>query len=208
MAGTLVDLRQQVYDRLGVPTSDPQFPTALVTRVVNDALHEFELEHDWPWAFTSETLALVAGTDTYNVASNLRRSRWLRISDDYQLDRYPLNELLDRWSDADRGRPAEYAIENTSIVVRPTPDASYSAVHRYVRRETTLAADGDTPLVPIEFQPAIAELATVIALRRSRDDARAVGAQAAYDRWLNAMRDDTRRYRAPGRVRVRPGGWG
>lgn len=205
MAGTRADLVAQVYDRLGVPTTDPQITAAVVQRLVNDALHEYEVEHDWPWLQASETLTTANGTDTYSLAANWRRTVSLRISDDWSLDRYGLQDLFDSFSDNTRGRPEAYTIWADQVILRATPDAVYSVKHRYMKKEADLSADGSAPFLPLEYQGCVVEKAASTALRRLRDEQRAASAEAAYQRWLVKMRDDTRRSRGNGHVRVRPG---
>lgn len=198
-----------VYDRLGLKTTDPQITETVVNRFIDDALHELEVVADWPWLQTSENLAVTASTDTYAVASNWRRTVQLRISDGYSLRQVSITDLDDTYSDRERGRPEAFAIFGDQVIVRPWPDTSYTVKHRYLKKEPALTTDSGatgTPLVPVEYHPAVAEKVVVLAARRLREESRGTAAEAAYQQWIAKMRDDTRRSRANGRVRVRPGG--
>lgn len=207
----LAALRTKVLDRIGVPSTDPQFPTALLNRFVNDAVHFIETDHDWPWLDASATITTAAGTSTYAFPADYRRTRSILAPSGGQLvpmPRYAIDELDDRWpTSGARGRPAGWGVDGEQIVLRPVPNAALTLTHRYVKAEPDLAVDADTPLMPSAFHPAIAEVATWMALRRDQQDPRAVSAWAAWageqTGWRYKMLDDSRRYQGPARVRVR-----
>lgn len=196
-----------VYDRLGVPATDPQFPAATVIRFINQANHFIEVDEDWPWGQTSTTFNTADGTDTYSPPANWRKTRRLRVtvgSDKIPLERRPIDEI-DDWG-VQSGQPEVYAIEGDQIVVWPTPDGVYAVTHRYQKVEAELAAGGDTPGMPAAFHAAIAEVAAWMCLRRSREDPRAVAAWAAWagpGGWRSKMLDDLGRHAGPAKVRTR-----
>lgn len=199
----LTALLTEVYGRLGVPSGDALFTSAWVTQSINAALHEIESEEDWPWYEASETLTTAAGTQSYNLASDWLRTREVKPANDYPLERNGIHQLEEWWPFGDSGQPSCYAIEQGKIYLFPIPNGVYSLTHRYVKTEPDLASGSDTPLMPAQFHAAIAELATYVALKRSRDDARGASALAAYQRWLSKMRKYRRRHKGPARIRTR-----
>lgn len=212
----LAQLRTAVYARLGVDDTDGMMDPTTINGFINDALNEIANERDWPWLQTSETITTTQGVDTYAPGSfntTVPLPAWtatdgLRRGDDGRtMERMSPTELDDRWDLDQQARPAEWAVYGEKLILRPTPDGVYSILHRYYRAEVELAGDTDTPLLPVEFHPAVAELATFIALRRDRNDPRAQGAETAYAQWVAKMEKRKRRYKTPGRIRVRPGGF-
>jgi hypothetical protein len=190
---TLAQLRTALRTRLGVPTGDPLLTDTNATDLVNSALHMLETEHDWPWLETSEDLATVIGTATVTPGATWMRTINLRISNGVSLSRRPVEEV-DFMASAGTGEPRLYAVTGATITLFPTPSAVLTLKHRFVRSEPDLAADGDTPLVPASFRPAIVEYAAHLAYRRMRDEAKAAVALAAYGDWLKQMRARASRY--------------
>jgi hypothetical protein len=216
----LTQLQAAVYARLGVDNTDGLLTPALINGFINDANHQVELMHDWPWLQATETITTVAGTDSYAPGSfnatldqNGLPILWHRTDelrdgvDAAVLERQSVTELDDRWLPTMAGKPREWAVYGDKLIFRPVPDAVYTIVHRYVRQEGDLTAGSDTPSMPASTHAAIADLATFIALRRDRNDPRAQSAEAAFQTWMAGLQIDKRRYKTPGRVRVRPGGW-
>ncbi|MGH9438718.1 MAG: hypothetical protein ACRD22_12700 [Terriglobia bacterium] len=171
--------------------------------------------HDWPWLETQETIQTTPGQDSYvpGATQTPPYNGWYRtieIRDSYArvIERWSITELDDRWNSDWAGRPRDWAIYGDKIIFRPVPDANYDILHRYIYMEPDLINDTDTPVMPMIHHFAIVELATFLALRRDRNDARAAVAFDAYEQWVNEqLKRALRRADLPGRVRVRPGGW-
>lgn len=199
----LSTIRTNVLDRLGVPSGDALFTTAVLNRAINAALDEIGAEHDWPWLEASETINTVAGTKTYTPNAAWVRTRELKLADDYPLEWVTMIQLDTLYPVTEQDRPSVFAIEQGQLYIGPTPDGVYVLTHRYVKAEPDLSADGDTPLMPAQFHNAIVELATYIALKRSRDDVRGAAALDAYARWLSKMHRFRRRHTGPSRIKSR-----
>lgn len=211
----LSELRTKVLDRIGVPSTDPNFPAALLTRLVNDAMHFIETDYDWPWLHASATITTTEGIDGYSLpVEYYRRSRGVLAPSSgtpNPLAEFSIDELDNRWPTNTSGTPAAWGIEGQQLVLRPVPNGAFTLTHRYVMAEPDLVNDSDTPLMPPAFHAAIADVAAWMALRRDQQDPRAVSAWAAWSNeqsgWRRKMLDDARRYRGPARVRVRSD-WG
>lgn len=199
-------LRSAVYDLLGVDTNDGLLTPTVIGNLVNRANHTIESDAEWPWLQASETISIVANTDTY--APNVNWKQTIELVDDVErvLERYSITEMNDRWRSTTTGKPRDFAIFADQIVVRPVPDSAYTFKHRYYRFEPELVNDSDSPLSPNDMHGAIVEYAAYLALRRDRENARVQEAKLAYADWQKRMQIIKRRYLTPGRVRVRPGG--
>lgn len=206
---------QAVYNRLSVDSSDGLLTPAAITDFIVQANHEISGQHDWPWMQTQETIQTVAGQDSYvpgamQVAPYNAWYRTIEIRDDMAdvTERYSITELDDRWNPNLQGKPVEWAIYADQIILRPVPSGVWNYIHRYIYMEPDLVTSTDTPVMPAMHHFAIVELATYIACRRDRNDARASAALAAYEMWkTEQLKRALRRYDLPGRIRVRPGGW-
>ncbi|MGH9266733.1 MAG: hypothetical protein ACRD0D_00995 [Acidimicrobiales bacterium] len=200
----LSQLREAVYDLVGVPATDTLLTSAVVDRAVNQALHDAEVESEWPWLETSETVTTVAGTAAY--ATTALRSLYLAAPGQASLALVEQRELDDRWGSGPAtaaGRPRDYALWAGLLELRPVPDGAYAYTHRYYRAEPDLALGTDTPLLPASFHTAIVELAAARVLRRNREEARAAQSIAEWQRWLARMRGHRRRSVGPSKVRLR-----
>lgn len=63
----------------------------------------------------------------------------------------------------DANRPVQYAISpNEELCVGPKPDAAYIARGEYIRTPQVLSANGDVPLMPARFHPAIVKRAKML----------------------------------------------
>lgn len=196
------ELVTAVYNRLGVPSGDALLTSTIVGAAVNEALQEVNSEEDWPWFNATETIATVAGTAAYALNASWLRTRSVKISDDFPLERYSEEELSDLYPFAtSTNRPQGYAIEGGQLLVGPVPNGVYSLQHRYVKFEGTLSGV-QTPLMPAQFHSAIVELATHITLKRSRESLRAQESLANYQRWLSKIKKYRRRFTGPGRIRT------
>jgi hypothetical protein len=207
----LSDFRLGVWDRLGVRTNDPAFPSPTVTRFVNAALREMSSEHAWPWLATSETISTVAGTDSYSPADvhwMATNALVVMVSNvPYPLARVERDVLDDDYDSVVQRQPEAFAVYADQLVVRPIPDAVYTLTHRYQRAEKVLASDSDTPYLPDAYADVVIDLALAITLGRSKEEPRAVAALGRYSAWLADMTKNSRRGSKPTRIRIRPGSW-
>lgn len=209
----LAQIRSRIYSRTGLAPSDPQLTTVAANEFANDAMHMIEAAQDWPWLQKMVTFTTTGGVDTYASSTFAPDGDWLRsreliVPGDRPMEHYDLWELDSRWPlTTATGRPYEWAIDTDQIVLRPVPDGVYVVNHHYLRTEPDLVADTQSPLMPAKFHAAIAELGAWLALRQDHEEPRAAAALQAYQQWERNMRDDTRRFSSPGRVRVRPGGY-
>ncbi len=185
-------------------TTDTRLTTSAWLDIVNRALRQIALDHDWYWLLANETLTLTAGTATVAPgAATYLRTRTLTHNDVGT----PL--YLREISELDRvtrtGRPIIYAVDNSTINVKPIPDSAYVLVHRYVKSETVMTGDSDVPLIPMEMSEGVILYATKLAFEFIRDTDKAKAAEADYAKWLRRAQDNNARTAEPFRPRIRPG---
>ena len=196
-------LREAVYNRIGVDSTDGRMTTTVLDGFINDALHWVETERAWPWLQATTTITTVAGDGDYAVPSDWLKTRYLRIDEDSPFQVREIGELELLYPDAsETGQPREYAIEGDAVLVRPIPDGVYTIVHRYIKRESDLTSDGQSPLMPASFHTIIVAAATYLALRSTRENERAALAWQEYQEWRQRMLDDARRTTRPARIKT------
>lgn len=199
-------LRTSVLNRVGGVSGDVMYASSVLTELINEAVHAIEVEYDWPWLEAVTTHTTTAGTQTLTVPTDWLRTRSLWIANYDPMQTLGFADLRTQFDVSNQAQPECFAIAADTIYLGPVPDAAYTVNHLYVKREPDLSSDTDSPLMPASFHAAIVEHATYLALRRTREEARAAVALDAYQGWLRRMVDNRRRSTAPMRVRVRPGG--
>lgn len=187
----LAELQEGVLTRGGWPQGDALYTPAVLTQLVNAALHHIETEHDWGW-LEHEAPATVDVDGFVDPPEDWQRTITLRHPSGYPLRKVEVAEL-DLLADAS-GTPKLWASSGALIAVVPHPDAPVELRHRYIRSEPGLVDDSDAPLIPARFHQAVIEYATYLAYRREGNLQEAGGALAAYETWREQMRKVASRY--------------
>jgi hypothetical protein len=206
----LGQLRTDTYNRMGVSTTDAMLTTPVVNQFINDAKDYVATVHDWPWQQVMPvTFSTTVGVADYTPPADWLRTVDLRVTSPTTFTEgmalYSPMELDDRWPQPLTGQPREYAIFGDHIRLGPTPDSVYTVSHRYIRVEPDLVLDPDTPIMPAQFTPCLADYAAFLGLRTISEEQRATVCLNAFQQWIQIMLQDRRRSTAPQRVRVRPG---
>lgn len=201
---TLAQLRDAVRVRLGVAPNDSFYGTSTLNDLINESVAAIGSEADWPWLTVSTSFATVSGTAAYTPPADWVSTKQL-IIDSY--DPIVLRSITDvrSWPSTDRGVPAMYTIFDDDLILRPVPDGVYTVIHDYIRTEPLLTQDSDSPRIPSQFHHAIVQMAAALSFERSGDMKRHEAAMMGYGRWLNRLKDHSRRSRQSLKVRVRPG---
>lgn len=202
----LSQLRTGTLNRMGATSDDVYFTSSVLTELINESVHTIETEYDWPWLEAFTTHSTTAGTQTITVPTDWLRTRVLWIANYDPLQPLGFADLRIQYDASSQDQPSAYAIAGDTIYLGPTPGATYTLNHLYIKREPDLASDTDSPLLPASFHAAIVEHATYLGLRRVQQEERAALALDAYQGWLRRMVDNRRRSSQSVRVRVRPGG--
>lgn len=181
----LQTFRSELRTRLGVPAGDAFWTDAACNQLINAAVHLVETEDDWAWLETTENIATIAGTDSYLTAGTCLRTLALKSPNNVILRRVDVREI-DGMTGS--GTPRMYATFGASLVVRPTPSAIETLLHRFLRTEAELVGAADTPLLPASYHPAVVEAAAMMAFRRENKTQAAEGAKTTYNDWIEQMR--------------------
>jgi hypothetical protein len=201
--GDLSDLDSRLLSRGSFNQDDTGLTGNVRRSFINAALKQISNERDWPWLFTTATIATVAGTAAYaHPTGYVRTDSIFEPSTGDGLDERQIEEL-DRITARDR--PTFWCSYGTTTVLGPVPDGVYTLTHRYVRAEPLLTDDDDAPLIPNAFDEGTVEWACYLAHTFARQYDKAQEASARYNAWLKATYDNVRRGRRPLRVQVRPG---
>lgn len=191
----LGQLRAAVYERLGVPTTDAFYTSAVMLSLINQALHFNETEYPWPWLEKTATIATINGTSAYATPTGYRSTIAVVDANGMELDHVPaktVHMLLGA-----SGAPKMYDVLGGNVRLVPVATGAQNYTHIYIGGEVDLAADSDTPLLPSIFHPAIVEYAAYIAFRRMPGKQGDAGAAlAAYQGWLEQMKVEAVRYSA------------
>lgn len=208
----LQQLREKVRNRAGVASGDQFITPQVLDDAINQAVFQIDAENRWPWLEATQTVTLVAGTDTYALPTNFdaTRSVVLNIAGQASITLYEVAPTVALAQDtASTGRPEGFSISQGSIILIPTPDSNgaYTLTHLYYRTSSELVGDDDQPLIPDQFHPAI--VAAAASLIASREDKRAMKDACDVDvaQWVRRMRGSLRQSTGPVVPRVRPGSW-
>lgn len=182
---TLATLRTDVLTRMGLPTGDSLFDSTALTALINAALRQIETENDWSWMEATETITTANGTASYSLAARWVRTIAVQIGNSAPMKKLPLAELL--YMNGASGTPLYYGFRSDKLELRPVPASTLSVVHTYLKSETPLSADGDTPALPEPFQQAAVEYAAYLGFRRANNLEDAGAALAAYSAWIDKM---------------------
>lgn len=176
----LADLRLEVRERLNELTAD-FFTTDEVDRAINEAVRRFCAEEMWPFLMTEWTSAFTTDDDELSLPSDISLTRVFNLaisgsnlSVPRMLVRVDPNEgfvLRHQYSLA-TGTPRWYYITRSNqstdeappvtytAKLVPASDGDYDVEAQYMAVPVLLSGPSDEPMVPTEYQEAIAAWAT------------------------------------------------
>jgi hypothetical protein len=176
----LTDLRLEVRERLGELTAD-FYTSDEVDRAINEAVRRFCAEEPWPFLLTEWTSTLSANANELALPTDISLTRVFNIAVDgdslstpRMLVRVDPNEgfaLRHQYTNS-TGTPRWYYISRSNqsddeappvtytAKVIPTPDAAYDVEGQYMCIPNLLTLTSEEPMVPYEYQEAIAAWAT------------------------------------------------
>lgn len=196
----LSELRTAVRTRLGRPSNDAFFTDAILNDFINEANQAISVEGQWPWLQTSEVITTVANTQSYTPAASWNFTRMLFITEFADLTYVPLETLVNY---VGVGQPEVYTVTENKIKFGPIPGSVFAINHIFYKIEPIMASDSDTPILPVQFQYAIVELALSYAYQRANQPDMHNIARGTYGEWLHRMQDYKRRTSGPLRPKTR-----
>ncbi len=161
---TFLQLINRVLVRLredeAVTVSDNSYVT-LVGYMVNDAKELVEKAWDWSGLRTTATVSATLGVSTYTITGfglDFKLTDAYNDTQNVRLKLIPF-EQMNTWTalaDAPSGPPTHFCYAGNdsngdpSIIVYPTPDASYTLKFDATVREAELSAASDTTALPVK----------------------------------------------------------
>lgn len=165
---TFLEIQTECYDRLRIPTPDATI-TALVKRMVNNAVRKMSTYRNWPWMETSTSLSISNATRAYALSATEAFVLGIHDSSGVPLNEVSRDTYFDMYrGDATTGSPTVFAVDgmNTSnvltIQVWPVPTGSATLTVRCRRRVADLSADGDIPNIPTQYHYALVSLSAAM----------------------------------------------
>lgn len=139
---------QLVRRRLGLGATDTAaLADSDILPQLNVALQQISAERDWPWLYVEATGNTVADVSDITPGATWSRTvyvgvagRNLQLAQDQDIYRYGSTPAT--------GQPSAYAVVGNKLRLYPTPNGVYPYTHALYQFEPTLAAGGDTPLLP------------------------------------------------------------
>lgn len=136
---------------------------------INMGYQDFVNRELWPFREVTGTLATVAGTQEYTLASQFADidtqnilSVAIQGTNQAKLAYWPFNQLRASKPDFDSdtaGVPRYYYIKARKIGFWPLPDAIYSIAIDYYSVPTELSADSDEPSIPQAYREGLVQYA-------------------------------------------------
>lgn len=197
---TLADLRTQVYQRVNLSTGDATVTSTMVNSAINEAIVFIESMYDWDWLLSTHT-GNIAGPSTNALAFDTTSQRIKVVYDSIgPLRHVGYSEFFTIYGSnptAQSPHPGIFTETSSGILVYPTPSQTISVTMLRVRYSTALAADGDSPLMPAQYQTAIVEYAAYLIFRNTYQFEKAHTAFSAFENWIKIIKDNRRRVGGP-----------
>jgi hypothetical protein len=189
--------------------------SARVENWINEAQQKMYRKADLLESGNSQIFTTVLGQDRYDVEANFSRVESVHIrSDEPDTKLYPFENSAD--FDAEyrtpNGKPSRYFIfhssvlNNTSIWLRPVPDAEYEILIRYKRLPLTLENPKDTPSIPIDYIYLLVEYCLYKAYLAEGDVEMSNTHKAIFDKDVVQFANDVQSSRIDGPTQVE-GAW-
>lgn len=136
---------------------------------LNLGYQDFVLRELWPFRETTGTLALVQGTQEYDLSTNFADideqnivSVALQGTANKKLTYWPFSQLRANQPDFDlasQGVPERYYLKSGSIGFWPVPNAATTCLIDYYKVPTEMSLDADTPIIPVAYREALVQYA-------------------------------------------------
>lgn len=209
---TFTELQAAVTNRLGLISGD-QIISTVVASMVNEALHETEMDNvnGWDWLRSRFSSVTVAGNDEYafstlvtsQVVTKIIEVR-LAVSSTsiFPLQRVSIAEAQELYPIQVEGTPEVWSADGNVIVFTPVPNAVYAFSGTCVLGEPDLSGGTDEPLMPVTYQSLIVEKAVELFATRMQNYPASKAANERYKELRAKAIAHSRPYVGPGRVRA------
>lgn len=160
-----------------------------INAVINQGLRRLSARFDWPWLAASGTLTTVAGTGSYALPTDLRKSLAItRIDKAQRLVEVSPWEILGRWGgDLATGTPESYYVHGRTLYLDKLPSEAATYTWLYFTSPTALDNDVDEPEFTDEFHLVLADYAVAKVWEREEDFTKAADSMKQFDRGVEEM---------------------
>lgn len=202
MALTKANLIPRLRSRLSSTTDDALLTASSLLEDLNNGIAAFAEERDWPWLEATGTIALVAGTDTYDLPDGLTRIHMMTIDDAPVLEEVQYRDLL-RWQLQAPGTPRYYATVAGTVVVAPMPISDSTISIFYQQEDAVLVGDSDSCAVPTRYASVLLTFAAIYAAIRIQDQNLTNALYKLKDDEVNRTMDALQRSSVPVKISTR-----
>ena len=167
---------------------------------INLGQQDFVLRELWPFREKTGSLATVAGTQEYSLASNFSDidqqniiSVALQSPNNKKLPYWPFNQLRADQPDFDMvasAVPLRYYLQKGSIGFWPQPNAIYTVLIDYYSVPTEMSGDSDSPGMPIGYRESLIQYAISMEHNYNGDPDLAAAALNRYEQQITLARNN------------------
>ena len=171
------DVIEEAYERCGLEVRTG-YDARTARRSMNLMFAEWANRGVNLWTVRQGTLALTAGTATYNEDNGLETGMsdilevaLRRDGTDFEVDRISRGEYLNVPNKTTSGRPSQFYFNRQikpEVTLWPTPDAADSLVYYYIKRIEDIDTSKNDADVPFRFFPCmVAGLAYYLSMKKA-----------------------------------------
>jgi hypothetical protein len=173
----VADVIEEAYERCGLEVRTG-YDARTARRSLNLMFSEWANRGVNLWTVKQGSLALTAGTETYNEDNGLAAGMTdilevalRRDGTDYEIDRISRGEYLNIPNKTTTGRPSQFYFNrqiNPEITMWPVPQAGDTLIYYYIKRIEDADTSKNTTDVPFRFFPCmVAGLAYYLSMKKA-----------------------------------------
>lgn len=160
-----------------------------IDAVINQGLRRLSTRFDWPWLAATSTLSVVAGTTSYALPTDLRKTEAITRQDRTgRLVEVSPWEISGKYGgDLPSGTPTSYFVHGRTLYLDRVPTEAITYDWLYYTSPTALSNDTDSPEFHEEFHLILADYAIAKAWEREEDFTKAGDAMQAFTDQVEEM---------------------
>lgn len=196
-ASTYKEIQDRVLDQISKSDATTR---NRIKNWINLGYHNFVLRELWPFRETTDTIALVQGTQEYtlssefsNLDSNSIQSVTIQGTNLRKLPFVAYNQLQASQPDLDfegQSVPTMYYLRAGKIGFWPVPNGTDTISVDYYKTPTELSADADEPIIPVGYREALVQYALSLEHDFNTDPDLAQKAMNTYENILTSARNN------------------
>lgn len=146
-----------------------------INAILDQAVRDVSTRFRWPFLATTDTIALVASTQAYNLPADLDRIEAITLDGtNHRLQEVSPTKYWSAYGDTpEDGEPRFFFLWSNQIWVTPVPTAAGTLNLFYYRMPTLMGDDGDSPEWASQFHMIVADYACQHLFHREEDFSKA-----------------------------------